>query len=310
WSNAVVTFVTGEGATQIAPIAASGWDMASPVPIPKKDGLSFYGWYENANYEGEPFILGYTSAINSDLTLYARFEPCMDIPYMSVNYDTFGITGTQVKDFYDGVEDKTYHRALISNGSISFSINANGFEFTPSVDGVTLTEAQTSDGTVYSASGLTKSFTLTGDAKIKILEHSAQSVIERLGEINPDDYNETTIERYPQSGGIKTLTVQYPSFISVSELNSLNRSPDFVSFEAYDTYVITLNTMGGDPLDPVIADPADAPVTVWITTPDFEGHTFAGWFQDEDYSTPFIPRSGTTEATVVTGNITLYAKWD
>ncbi|MBR3297234.1 MAG: InlB B-repeat-containing protein, partial [Firmicutes bacterium] len=298
-----VTFIVPDGATPVDPIAASGWTISEPVAEPTMEGESFYGWYEDAEYENQ-FILGYTSSIDRDLTLYARFEPCMEMPFIALNSDLYGVDGPEYKSFYDSSTGTESYRAPISGGSISFSVYFNDGEATPYAEGIEFSKSVSSDGgsdIVYSANGLTSSFTLELDVKVKLFESSEEKLIEALGEINDDDYS-SFIEGYPQDRGIHSLTLLYPSHLNIDELNNLNPYPDFVSFEPYEVYTVTLNTMGGEPMDPVFADPAESPATVWIADPEREGYTFAGWYV-EGTNTAF------DSETAVTGDVTLVAHW-
>ncbi len=72
----------------------------------------------------------------------------------------------------------------------------------------------------------------------------------------------------------------------------------YAKFEI-NTYTVTLNTNGGDPLDPVSADYNTTPV---IPTPTRTGYDFGGWFTDESLETAYT-------AGPIKGNFTLYAKW-
>lgn len=72
----------------------------------------------------------------------------------------------------------------------------------------------------------------------------------------------------------------------------------YAKFEI-NTYTVTLNTMDGDPLDPVSAEYNTTPV---IPSPTRAGYDFAGWYTDEMLETPYT-------AGPIKGSFTLYAKW-
>ncbi|HHX86777.1 MAG TPA: InlB B-repeat-containing protein [Firmicutes bacterium] len=68
-----------------------------------------------------------------------------------------------------------------------------------------------------------------------------------------------------------------------------------------ETYTVTFNSNGGSAVDPITGVTEGETVTL-PADPTKEGHTFLGWFIDEE--TPF------TAETPVTEDITVYAKWE
>lgn len=70
-----------------------------------------------------------------------------------------------------------------------------------------------------------------------------------------------------------------------------------------ETYTVTFVSNGGSDVDPVTGlDSGD--VVDPLAAPSWEGFTFEGWYEDDvTFEIPF------TKTSVVTGNITVYAKW-
>lgn len=67
------------------------------------------------------------------------------------------------------------------------------------------------------------------------------------------------------------------------------------------TFTVTFVTNGGTAVDPVTVNSGETIQTLPETTR--EGYTFEGWYVDSQTNNPYIPDS------VVTDNLTLYAKW-
>ncbi len=78
-----VTFNT-DGGSLIESVEVEKGTTLNELPIAKKDGYEFLGWYSNAE-KTEKFVL--TTPINSDVTLYASFKI---IEYVTITFNTDG----------------------------------------------------------------------------------------------------------------------------------------------------------------------------------------------------------------------------
>ena len=65
-------------------------------------------------------------------------------------------------------------------------------------------------------------------------------------------------------------------------------------------YTLSFVTDTDESLEPITA-PAGTPIT--LPVPSYEGHSFVGWFRDENFWVPF------NETAMPAENLTLYAKW-
>ena len=70
--------------------------------------------------------------------------------------------------------------------------------------------------------------------------------------------------------------------------------------EEIPNYTLSFVTGTDESLEPITA-PAGATIT--LPVPSYEGHSFVGWFRDENFWTPF------NETVMPAENLTLYAKW-
>ncbi len=117
--------------------------------------------------------------------------------------------------------------------------------------------------------------------------------------IEPDaDYSQSTPD---VKAGIAQLTPDASGFYHINPVTQ--DSAITVTGIVLNKYTVSFDSQGGTTISPVanvshgstINQPAD---------PTRTGHTFAGWYTNLNYTNPWL--FGTS---VVTGNITLYAKW-
>ncbi len=79
--------------------------------------------------------------------------------------------------------------------------------------------------------------------------------------------------------------------------------PTVVLYAKWDinSYVISFDTMNGDPIDPQTYEFEEKILNV---IPQKDGYDFIGWYLDETYTTPLLEQSMPAQ------DITLYAKWE
>jgi uncharacterized repeat protein (TIGR02543 family) len=109
------------------------------------------------------------------------------------------------------------------------------------------------------------------------------------------DYNFVEFEDVSTDSGNVTITE------TVNEVILEDGSTKIAT--ATKGHSIAFHTLGGTPIEALVNIP-DGTAEKAPKTPELEGYTFAGWYQDENYSKAF------SFASAVTSNLTLYAKWD
>ena len=67
-------------------------------------------------------------------------------------------------------------------------------------------------------------------------------------------------------------------------------------------YSVHFETNGGDPIDPYVFQ--EGSQVTWLPQAHWTGHEFLGWYEDPELTRPFDVQ------TVMTGDITVYAKWE
>jgi uncharacterized repeat protein (TIGR02543 family) len=92
--NAVfgITYDLGDGRTQTSAYRQTDPDI--PLIVPSRVGFAFLGWYENADFSGEP-VVGIPAGSVGDKAFYARWESA---PQRTVTFDGGGgYPGTQTR---------------------------------------------------------------------------------------------------------------------------------------------------------------------------------------------------------------------
>lgn len=81
-------YISGMGSAQMQQdgnyIGRHTWSFDTALPSPVRSGYRFLGWYENADFSGEPITeidaaTTYTDATGKSIPLYAKWLPCEDV---------------------------------------------------------------------------------------------------------------------------------------------------------------------------------------------------------------------------------------
>jgi len=309
WGTYTVTF-DSNGGDYIAPIVTDGYFERPDDPT--RDGYSFAGWYADSELKQEfewqsdysSGVVSYYAEIESSMTLHAKWEIALTVTYLSHNTDYINVSG--VSSFTSSSGDGEY-RILVEDGEVSFrivAIDGSLYDVTPYADGITFVKGtSTSNGTDYSATGITASAELKFDIISKdTYSSTVAQVIENA---------QSLANTYSQDKGIHSVTMLVPA-----PLYSGLTDTDFIKYLSYDAYTITFNSNGGSAVDPMYVDADDSDVDIWAPEePTYTGYEFGGWFTDADCTQEFTfchydSDSGSyVSSTPVTENITLYAKW-
>ena len=294
-----VTFDT-DGGTTISPVKVDDGKPVGKPADPSKDGYEFAGWYTDSKH-----VTGYdfTKPVTSDLTLYAKWtrggvKPTTPAKKHTVSFDTNGGSIISPIEVNDGdtlnVKDPTRTGYKFAGWYTDEKLTA---PFDPATH-------ITSDLTLYAKWDENKpskgSFTVTFDAGDGVTVES-QTVTEGDTLDKPAD---PTKPGYTFAGWYtdSTLTKPYDFSQPVDQDLTLYGKWNENAHKDSSTHTVTFNTNGGTNIDPVkvqegeqVKKPAD---------PTRDGFTFAGWYADDTYATPFDFTS------TITSDLTLYAKWD
>ncbi|WP_193556127.1 InlB B-repeat-containing protein [Paenibacillus ginsengarvi] len=266
------TEVTVVTATYNTPIAAPG--------DPTRPGYTFGGWYTDEELE---LAFEFTTAITGDMALYAKWTA----NEYTITFDSGG--GTAVSN-----QTVRYNQTAVEPPDPTQS----GFAFggwymnTGLTVPFTFSMAITGDMVLY-ASWIADSYTVTFDnnegsiAQVQVPYNSL--VTPPADPVRPG---------YAFAGWHmdEELTTLFPFTTAITGDKTL-----YAKWET-DSYLVTFDSNGGSPVNSltvsyegIAAAPAD---------PTNTGYIFAGWYTDEQLTTAF------SFNTVITRDITLYAKWE
>jgi uncharacterized repeat protein (TIGR02543 family) len=308
WDDAstvwTVMFATNGGSPVGDATILKNTAVSRPSPDPAKTGYTFDGWYTNTGLTA-PY--NFSSIVTSDITLYAK----SNARTYTVSYNANGGTGTTANSSH------TY--------DVDRNLTANGFTYT----GYTFAGwARTTTGAVE----------FTNSQSVKNLTATAGSTITLYAKWNPITY---TVTYNINNGSGTTPSVQTANYGSNITLPSgsgfsrtsynfggwnTNTSGTGTNYNANSAYTVTGNitlyakwnavyTVTFD-ANGATSGTAPAPQTIgsgsYITLPSGSGlsrtsYNFGGWNTNTS-GTGTNYNDGS--AFNVTGNVTLYAKWN
>jgi uncharacterized repeat protein (TIGR02543 family) len=286
----LVTF-NNEGVETLARFKDNG--TISDRLNPTKTGYTFEGWYLEDTFETQ-FILD-SDPVTQDMTLYAKYT----INQYTINFDSDGgSTVDPITDDYNVVVDRPVDPTKDGYIFDDWYIEDQLLHLASDYDGFRI---DSNDKTLYAKWDLV-TYNITYNLDVESTNNPS----------NPDTYNVET----------PTFTLADPTkdgfsfdgwFLEdtfVTEITSIEQG-SFTDYAIYPKftetigtyYTVTFDSNDGTDVDSqsiLENDNAVAP-----TDPTRSGYTFEGWFTDDE---TFI--NSFSFSTSITGDITLYAKWD
>ncbi len=277
-----VTFETN-GGSSIDPVSiANGAMITAPVSITKL-GYEIEGWYTDSNLT-VPFV--FTTAITSNLTLYAKWAPVN--VYYNVRYFYESLEG-----FYE-LESDLLLQALTGSTITITSVPSSQFTINLSYNQTINTGTVKADGSLIlmifaDRNDYTISFETNASLAIASIVAPYDQTIS--APTNPIRTNYQFLGWYSDSN----LTIPYTFSTMPGENLTL-----YAKWIGEDMHLY-FNSLGGSVINEIIA-PYHSVITSPVN-PTYDGYDFLGWFTD--------PVSGTLfdNWTMPSGNITLYARW-
>ncbi len=263
------------------------------LPIPEKDCYIFDGWYFSSNFSENP-VLKITKGSLGNKSLYAKWTP---ISY-PIRYELNGGTNSDTNPNTYTIESSEIILNSPSKTGYTFAgwYEKSDFSSNPIQK---ITQNSTGEKTFY--------------AKWDIVSYE---IIYELngGEFSSDVINSYTIESpdftlcipkktgYIFNGWYTTSDFRGNPVISL-QCSSIGKKKFYAKWEI-ETYSISYNLNGGNNDS---SNPNNYTVntnTITLKNPSRTGYSFAGWFEDSDFSTSISQIvKGSTEAK------SLYAKW-
>ena len=258
---------------------------AITLPILEKEGHTFNGWYDNADFNGEP-ISGIAEGSTGSLLLYAKFT--INSYTITFKNDDDSVITTVTQDFGTQLEAPEV-------------ANKNGYEF----EGWFL-DLSSSEIYIF---GNMPAANLTIYAKWSIINYTIEYAPD--GGSMPETYPTTyTVESnitlpapqktgYNFCGWYENENLTGEAIFEIA-LGTTGNKEYYAKYEL-GLYTITFDSNGGSKIENItqyynvlITEPA---------APTRYGYNFVGWFVDKNYSSEYEFDKMPAE------NITVYAKW-
>jgi uncharacterized repeat protein (TIGR02543 family) len=295
--KAVVSFESN-GGNAIASVTVDKGSKLSSLPTPTRAGYDFIGWYKNASLTTAWNLT--TDTVTSDITLYAKWE-AEQVPPVQTAVVSFESNG-----------GNAIASVTVDKGSKLSSLptpTRGGYDFIG----------------WYKNASLTTAWNLTTDTVTSDIILYAKWEAEQVPPV------QTAVVSFESNGGnaIASVTVNKGSKLSslptptrggydfigwykeASLTTAWNRASDTVTiditlyakWEEIPKYTVTFNFNNGGPVDHETVE-RGSKLTAPIVPP-LEGWTFLRWYKEANFINAWNFAVDT-----VTGDITLYAKWE
>ena len=301
-----VTFNSNGGSAVASQKVPEGSKVTAPT-APTKEGFLFDGWYTDAALTQS---YDFSTAVTADLILYAKWK---DDP--SQNKVTIKLNASDLEEkeyletFTQGAFTIHAGDGKDENGKNNQSVTVDASNKT--VDGVKYTRRLKTGG-AGTADYRSVEFTTTGKAEVTVVAASSSSSADRvmgLATKNAEDGTLTDVTTFTVTGTAATFTYTLDAagtYYLYSHEGGINFYAVTVVMEktstpAPATYTVTFNANGGSA---VAAQTVESGKTATEpAAPTKDNFDFGGWYTDENCTTAY------DFATLVTADITLYAKW-
>jgi uncharacterized repeat protein (TIGR02543 family) len=255
------------------------------LEIPQKDSSTFDGWYTDPDFAGDAWINSDT--VNSDITLYAKWT---DVQKFRVTFNAKSgspVPGTQ--DVIAGAKVRYPADPSLSNYKFGSWLK-DGVEWGFNNP---VTEAMELEAHWISNSINTRTVTYNSNGGTDV----AQRTIEVGGKLTTP--YEPTKDKALFTGWYKAdnSAWNFGSDIVTEDITLTAHWSDIV------TYTVTFYTYNGTNVSPIEVG-ENLLITNIPASPQKTGATFAGWFRESSYATPWNFPSDKVD-----GNLDLHAKW-
>lgn len=292
---------------EIAEVEFYAGDTITSLPTsPFRSGYRFSGWVNEETGE----TVTADTVVNSDMTVVAQFSE-ITIYNVTINYyyynDTTLANTTFDTEIYHVEADETPYRIIppSSTKPEEDTTLESGTIYYPSQSIVELADADdlatkdAADGTVDNQITINLEYvpytaTYTVHYMLKDLDGSGYSEIE-------------SVENHGVLGSTirpQVLTYEYANFEKTSSVTiTESEGQDLYVYYARKSYTLLYDTNGGSYIAPT-TDLYGSTVSLSSTTPTKVGYTFAGWYDNAEFT-----GSAITDDITLTADTTLYAKW-
>ena len=296
-----MTFKAPEGSQffeSISEIKAKYGQPVSPIRVTLPDGYTLDYWYESD--EKTPYL--FTTMPDHDVTLHSKFTKIYYLEYNAnggigdLPYKIGYVNGTKVTLF--GPDYPTPGSYILTKEGYTFGgWEYNGTTYKPG-DSFTMPNNDVTLNAVWKP--ITYNVHFDGNGSTSGSMSDQTFTYDKAQDLTANAFERTG---YTFAGWSKTSTgsVIFADSESVSNLTSTEGATiTLYAVWQINQYTITFNSNDGSAVNPITAE---YNVSVTLPTPTKEGHTFTGWYSDEELNTKYTSDKMPAE------NITLYANW-
>ena len=282
-NNNTVTFNSNGGSEVASETVNHGSTVTEPVD-PTKEGYTFSGWYSDEELSE---VFNFETIITDDMTLYAKWN---------INEYTVTFKNTEEhggSTIYEQIVERQNFAQRPQNPELENYIFGSWYTDENFEHEYNFYQEVTKNIVLY-AKWNTDKYTVTFDTKGGNFINS----IETLSGGTVEEPTDPTKEGYT-FGGWYTDEEYESQYDFNTEITS-----NVILYAKWNIneYTVTFETNGGTHIDEIEVNHG---LTVTKPTdPTKEGYTFDGWYLDETLNTLF------DFETIITENITLYAKWN
>ncbi|MFC4305212.1 InlB B-repeat-containing protein [Cohnella boryungensis] len=282
--NTYAVSFNSNGAAEEVTAQTVGYGYPASEPLePTKNGYVFDGWYSDSGLTNG---YDFTTLVTDNITLYAKWLRSYTVSFNS--NDGSAVAGQTVSEGYKATAPEAPTlEGYVFSGWYSDSGLTNAYDFTTTV--VTANITLYAKWTVKQKNRYTVSFNSNGGTEVaeKTVEEGAVATVPTA----PTREGYTFAGWYSDSG----LLSSYGFTAAVMESITLYAK------WTMNSYTVSFNGNGGSAVDAVTVEYRGTAVEP--VAPTRAGYTFGGWYSDIGLANKY------NFSTLVTANLTLYAKW-
>ncbi|QIK86933.1 LPXTG cell wall anchor domain-containing protein [Erysipelothrix sp. HDW6B] len=288
----ILSFETN-GGTTLAPIEFENGSLIGTKYVTTKSGYTFEGWFLDAG-----FTTPVTSetTITTNMTIYAQWKEIPVAQKVTLTFETNGGSTVAPIEFEKGSLIGTKYVTTKSGYTFEGWFLDAGFT-TPVTSETTIT----TNMTIYAqwkeipvAQKVTLTFETNGGSTLDAVELEKGSLIGTKYVTTKSGY---TFEGWFLDAGFTT-----PVTSETTITTNMTIYAQWKEIPVAQKVTLTFETNGGSALAPIVFEKGSLIGVDHSTTKS--GYTFGGWFTDAEF------KNAVTNETVITENMTIYAKWN
>ena len=289
YTHYVITFESN-GGTAIEALKVEAGKTAKKPADPAKTNYSFAGWYSDSELTKE---FKFTTKINENLTLYAKWN----VATYTISFNTNGGSAVEAIDVVLTESTQVSAPAAPEKANFTFGGWYKESSFTTAFDFATDVPNLTSSITLYAKWNAIQrkiTFNTVGGSDVEAITFNQGESVTA-----PESPTKTGYE----FAGWYTEAALTTAFNFATDSKLLTQDATLYAKWNINKYKVTFESNEGSAVEAQTID-YNAKVTK-PADPKKDGHTFKGWYKDDEFATAFDFAKD-----VITAATTLYAKWE